>query len=87
VVIIEFPPNCLYRAHANPFLMSGDAQKRAKARANVLMQEMPPYELPQARQLSHEPLAHELHVKQANVSKRVHLDLAFLHRGDVRYKV
>jgi len=45
------------------------AQKRTEARANVLMQEMPLYELRQARQLSQEQLARELHVGQANVSK------------------
>ena len=45
------------------------AQKRATARANVLMQEMPLYELRQARQLSQVQLARELHVGQANVSK------------------
>ena len=45
------------------------AQKRANTRANVLMQEMPLYELRQARQLSQEQLARELHVGQANVSK------------------
>jgi transcriptional regulator with XRE-family HTH domain len=49
--------------------MSAGAQKRAEARANVLMQEMPLYELRQARQLSQEQLARELHVGQANVSK------------------
>lgn len=41
------------------------AQKRATARANVLMQEMPLYELRQARQLSQVQLARELHVGQA----------------------
>lgn len=56
VVIFQFPPNCLDHAHAKPFLMSRDAQKRAQARANMLMQEMPLYELPQARQLSQEEL-------------------------------
>ena len=45
------------------------ARKRADARATVLMQEMPLYELRQARQLSQEQLARELHVRQANVSK------------------
>ncbi len=49
--------------------MSVGAQKRTEARANVLMQEMPLYELRQARQLSQEQLARELHVRQANVSK------------------
>ena len=49
--------------------MSEGARKRAHQRANVLMQEMPLYELRQARQLSQEQLARELHVKQANVSK------------------
>lgn len=49
--------------------MSTEARKRAKARANVLMQEMPLYELRRARQLSQEQLARELHVRQANVSK------------------
>ena len=49
--------------------MSASAQKRAQARANVLMQEMPLYELRHARQLSQEQLARELHVRQANVSK------------------
>jgi transcriptional regulator with XRE-family HTH domain len=49
--------------------MSAGTQKHAEARANVLMQEMPLYELRQARQLSQEQLACELHVGQANVSK------------------
>ena len=49
--------------------MPAAARKRADARANVLMQEMPLYELRQARQLSQEQLARELHVRQANVSK------------------
>ncbi len=49
--------------------MSVDGRKRAATRANVLMQEMPLYELRQARQLSQEQLARELHVRQANVSK------------------
>jgi transcriptional regulator with XRE-family HTH domain len=49
--------------------MPADARKRAEARANVLMQEMPLYELRQARQLSQVQLARELHVGQANVSK------------------
>lgn len=49
--------------------MSADARKRAEARANVLMQEMPLYELRQARQMSQVQLARELHVGQANVSK------------------
>ena len=49
--------------------MSATARKRAAARANVLMQEMPLYELRRARQLSQEQLARELHVGQANVSK------------------
>ena len=40
--------------------MPADARKRADARANVLMQEMPLYELRQARQLSQEQLAREL---------------------------
>lgn len=52
--------------------MPADARKRAEVRANVLMQEMPLYELRQARQLSQEQLARELHVKQANVSKIEH---------------
>ncbi len=49
--------------------MPADARKRADTRANVLMQEMPLYELRQAKQLSQEQLARELHVKQGNVSK------------------
>ncbi len=49
--------------------MSAGAQKRTAVRANTLMQEMPLYELRQARQLSQEQLARELHVRQANVSK------------------
>jgi len=49
--------------------MPADVRKRADARANLLMQEMPLYELRQARQLSQEQLARELHVRQANVSK------------------
>lgn len=49
--------------------MSAGARKRAKTRANVLTQEMPLYELRQARQLSQAQLARELHVGQANVSK------------------
>lgn len=49
--------------------LPADARKRAEARANMLMQEMPLYELRQARQLSQEQLARELHVRQANVSK------------------
>lgn len=49
--------------------MSAGARKRAEMRANVLMQEMPLYELRQAKQLSQEQLARELHVRQANVSK------------------
>lgn len=49
--------------------MSAGARKRADARANTLMQEMPLYELRQARQLSQEQLSRELHVGQANVSK------------------
>lgn len=49
--------------------MSGAARARTEAQANVLMQEMPLYELRQAQQLSQEQLARELHVKQANVSK------------------
>ncbi len=49
--------------------MSAGVQKRSKARANVLMQEMLLYELRQARQLSQEQLARKLHVGQANVSK------------------
>ena len=49
--------------------MPADARKRADARANTLMQEMPLYELRQARQLSQVQLARELHVGQANVSK------------------
>ena len=49
--------------------MSAGAQKRTEARATVLMQEMPLYELRQARQLSQEQLARELHVGQGNVSK------------------
>ncbi len=46
-----------------------DARKRAETRADVLMQEMPLYELRQTRQLSQVQLARELHVGQANVSK------------------
>ena len=38
-----------------------DARKRAETRADVLMQEMPLYELRQARQLSQVQLARELH--------------------------
>ena len=49
--------------------MSEGARKRAQERANALMQEMPLYELRQAKQLSQQQLARELHVKQANVSK------------------
>ena len=49
--------------------MSAGAQKRSETRANLLMQEMPLYELRQARQLSQEQLARELHVGQGNVSK------------------
>jgi transcriptional regulator with XRE-family HTH domain len=49
--------------------MPANARKRAEARANVLMQEMPLYELRRARQLSQVQLARELHVGQANVSK------------------
>ena len=49
--------------------MPANVRKRADTRANVLMQEMPLYELRRARQLSQEQLARELHVGQANVSK------------------
>lgn len=49
--------------------MSASARRRAETHARVLMQEMPLYELRQARQLSQEQLARELRVNQANVSK------------------
>ena len=49
--------------------MPAAARQRAEARANVLMQEMPLYELRQARSLSQEQMARELRIGQANISK------------------
>lgn len=52
--------------------MSPDAQKRAKAKNNFILQEMLLNELRQARTMSQEKLAEELHIKQSSVSKIEH---------------
>ncbi len=52
--------------------MSPEAQKRAKAKAQVLLQEMLLHELRQARAMSQERLAEELNIKQSSVSKIEH---------------
>lgn len=49
--------------------MSPASRARAKAKAEKLLEEMPLYELRNARQLTQEKLAKELHVKQSAVSK------------------
>lgn len=49
--------------------MAPAAQARASALANTLKEQLPLYELRQARELSQEQLAAVLHVKQASVSK------------------
>lgn len=52
--------------------MSPDAQKRIKAKTNVMLQEMLLNELRQARAMSQERLAEELNIKQSSVSKIEH---------------
>ncbi len=52
--------------------MSHDAQNRAKAKTNFMLQEMFLHELRQARLMSQEKLAEELHIKQSSVSKIEH---------------
>ena len=49
--------------------MSPASRARAEAKAEKLLEEMPLYELRNARQLTQEKLAKELHVKQSAVSK------------------
>jgi len=49
--------------------MSPASRVRADAKAEKLLEEMPLYELRNARQLTQEKLAKELHVKQSAVSK------------------
>lgn len=49
--------------------MAPAAQARASALASTLKEQLPLYELRQARELSQEQLAAVLHVKQASVSK------------------
>ncbi|MGA2935482.1 MAG: XRE family transcriptional regulator [Syntrophobacteraceae bacterium] len=49
--------------------MSQEAKDRAKAKAQLMMKEMPLAELRQARKLSQEQIASSLHVKQAAISK------------------
>ncbi len=49
--------------------MSPTSRTRAEAKAEKLLEEMPLYELRNARQLTQEKLAKELHVKQSAVSK------------------
>ncbi len=52
--------------------MSRDAQKRSKAKTNCMLQEMLLHELRQARVVSQEKLAKELHINQSSVSKIEH---------------
>lgn len=52
--------------------MSPEAQKRIKAKTDVMMQEMLLNELRQARAMSQEKLAEELNIKQSSVSKIEH---------------
>ncbi len=49
--------------------MSPASRARAEAKAEKLLEEMPLYELRNARQLTQEKLAKELHVNQSAVSK------------------
>ncbi len=49
--------------------MSPASRARAEAKAERLLEEMPLYELRNARQLTQEKLAKELHVNQSAVSK------------------
>lgn len=49
--------------------MSPTSRARAEAKAEKLLEEMPLYELRNARQLTQEKLAKELHVNQSAVSK------------------
>lgn len=49
--------------------MSPASRTRAEAKAEKLLDEMPLYELRNARQLTQEKLAKELHVNQSAVSK------------------
>ena len=52
--------------------MSPEAQKRIKAKTDVMLQEMLLNELRQARAMSQEKLADELNIKQSSVSKIEH---------------
>ena len=52
--------------------MSPEAQKRARAKTDVMLQEMLLNELRQARAMSQEKLAEELQIKQSSVSKIEH---------------
>ena len=52
--------------------MSPEAQKRIKAKTNIMLQEMLLNELRQARAMSQEKLAEELNIKQSSVSKIEH---------------
>jgi transcriptional regulator with XRE-family HTH domain len=49
--------------------MSAEARRRSAGRAQAMMAEMPLQELRQAKELSQEKLAAELHVNQAAISK------------------
>ena len=49
--------------------MSPESRTRAGEKARQLMQEMPLQELRQARRISQEQLAKNLHTKQSNVSR------------------
>ena len=49
--------------------MSPEAQARSEEKTRQLMQEMPLQELRQARRISQEQLARNLHTRQANVSR------------------
>ena len=52
--------------------MSPEAQKRIKAKTNIMLQEMLLNELRQERAMSQEKLAEELNIKQSSVSKIEH---------------
>ena len=49
--------------------MSPDARVRAEEKTRQLMQEMPLQELRQARKMSQEQLAKNLHTRQSNISR------------------
>ncbi len=49
--------------------MSSESQKRAEARTHEMLEELPLYELRQARLLSQEDIAKKLNVNQTAISK------------------